>query len=132
MTDHRQAALAYLTSLLWCAADEEGPMSDYEGAAKLALNSLAPLLTADPQARLTRAEADARIRQLEADLAATLAANAALVQRLDEARNLLGKLHDASSKVASAYARKGGEGFAVKESHGPIMAARAFLAGGAA
>lgn len=54
----------------------------------------------------------ARIRQLEADLAATLAANAALVQRLDEARAII---EDMSSRGLATY-----------------LAARAFLAGGAA
>jgi hypothetical protein len=61
----------------------------------------------------------ARIRQLDAELAATLAANAAtlaanaaLVQRLDEARAII---EDMSSRGLATY-----------------LAARAFLAGGAA
>lgn len=54
----------------------------------------------------------ARIRQLEADLAATLAANAALVKRLEEALNWYAEDTSSQGDVARA--------------------ARAFLAGGAA
>jgi type II secretory pathway component PulM len=71
-----------------------------------------------------------RIRQLEADLAATLAANAALVQRLDEARGVLKAIANATSQEWDDQLH--GMVEVASDAEELAEAARAFLAGGAA
>ena len=55
---HPKEAMRYLSNLLWCAADNEGLESDFAGTAAMALDRLAPMLTA-------RADADAREAALQ-------------------------------------------------------------------
>jgi hypothetical protein len=109
---HPKEAMRYLSNLLWCAADNEGLESDFAGTAAMALDRLAPMLTA----------------RAEADKAAAVEACAAVADKAAIARQAQ---MDGPNRKDDRMQQ---ERWRVGKQQAEIIAAaiRAYLAGGAA